>query len=231
MKRARATWPSRWGSIGRFDEGRYHATQAIGIARELAAGWRHADAHDVLAIVEIAADRPLSALHAIDEALVVLGETDHPMLRYQLAEHRTWALGMLGTGAVRAAVAHQEPRSSAGGPRDRRRHHRRAGPRGHASRAPSSPAARCARRSSTRRTAHAEKLPRGLRHRLGQPGGGAVRPAARRRGHGARGGRAGGPLGREARLGVPRQARRRWPSWQLALRSVGTAASFATPSA
>ena len=91
------------GSIGRFDEGRHHATQAIGIARELAAGWRHADAHDVLAIVEIAADRPLSALHAIDEALVVLGEIDHPMLRYQLAEHRTWALAMLG----RAQAARQ----------------------------------------------------------------------------------------------------------------------------
>jgi tetratricopeptide (TPR) repeat protein len=91
------------GSIGRFDEGRYHATQAIGIARELAAGWRHADAHDVLAIVEIAADRPLAALHAIDEALVVLGEVDHPMLRYQLAEHRTWALAML----TRAQAARQ----------------------------------------------------------------------------------------------------------------------------
>jgi tetratricopeptide (TPR) repeat protein len=91
------------GSIGRFDEGRYHAQQAIGIARELAAGWRHADAHDVLAIVEIAADRPLGALHAIDEALVVLGEIDHPMLRYQLAEHRTWALAMLG----RAQAARQ----------------------------------------------------------------------------------------------------------------------------
>jgi tetratricopeptide (TPR) repeat protein len=91
------------GSIGRFDEGRHHATQAIGIARELAAGWRHADAHDVLAIVEIAADRPLAALHAIDEAFVVLGEIDHPMLRYQLAEHRTWALAMLG----RAQAARQ----------------------------------------------------------------------------------------------------------------------------
>jgi len=91
------------GSIGRFDEGRLHATTAIGIAREMAAGWRHADAHDVLAIVEIAADRPLAALHAIDEALVVLGEIDHPMLRYQLAEHRTWALAMLG----RAQAARQ----------------------------------------------------------------------------------------------------------------------------
>lgn len=91
------------GSIGRFDEGRLHATNAIGIAREMAAGWRHADAHDVLAIVEIAADRPLAALHAIDEALVVLGEIDHPMLRYQLAEHRTWALAMLG----RAQAARQ----------------------------------------------------------------------------------------------------------------------------
>jgi tetratricopeptide (TPR) repeat protein len=84
------------GSIGRFDEGRHHATQAIGIARDVAPGWRHADAHDVLAIVEIAADRPLSALQAIDEALIVLGEIDHPMLRYQLAEHRAWALAMLG---------------------------------------------------------------------------------------------------------------------------------------
>jgi tetratricopeptide (TPR) repeat protein len=83
------------GSIGRFDDGRLHATQAIGIAREVATGWRHADAHDVLAIVEIAADRPLAALQAIDEALVVLGEIDHPMLRYQLAEHRAWALAML----------------------------------------------------------------------------------------------------------------------------------------
>jgi tetratricopeptide (TPR) repeat protein len=91
------------GSIGRFDEGRYHATCAIGIARELAAGWRHADAYDVLAIVEIAADRPLAALHAIDEALVVLGDIDHPMLRYQLAEHRAWALAMIG----RAQAARQ----------------------------------------------------------------------------------------------------------------------------
>ena len=91
------------GSIGRFDEARFHATQAVGIARELSVGWRHADAHDVLAIVEIAADRPLAALYAIDEALVVLGDMDHPTLRYQLAEHRTWALAMLG----RAQAARQ----------------------------------------------------------------------------------------------------------------------------
>jgi tetratricopeptide (TPR) repeat protein len=84
------------GSIGRFDEGRHHATLALGIASEVAAGWRHADAHDVLAIVEIAADRPLAALHAIDEAFVVLGEIDHPMLRHQLAQHRALALAMLG---------------------------------------------------------------------------------------------------------------------------------------
>ncbi len=86
-------------SIGRFDEGRQHGIQAIAVARDLAAGWRHADAHDVLAIVEIAADRPFEALHAIDEALVILGETDHPMLRYQLAAHRAWALAMLGRGS------------------------------------------------------------------------------------------------------------------------------------
>jgi tetratricopeptide (TPR) repeat protein len=86
-------------SIGRFDEGRQHAVQAVAVAQDLAAGWRHADAHDVLAIVEVAADRPLAALQAIDEALVVLGEIDQPMLRYQLAVHRTWALAMLGRAA------------------------------------------------------------------------------------------------------------------------------------
>ncbi len=84
------------GSIGRFDEGRHHALAAISVANEVAAGWRHADAHDVLAIVEIAADQPLAALRAIDEAFVVLGDIDHPMLRYQLTEHRTWALAMVG---------------------------------------------------------------------------------------------------------------------------------------
>ena len=91
------------GSIGRFDEARTHAHDAIGIAGPLAAGWRHADAYDVLAIVEIAADRPLAALHAVDEALVVLGDLDQPTLRYQLAEHRTWGLAMLG----RAQAARQ----------------------------------------------------------------------------------------------------------------------------
>ena len=84
------------GSSGRPEDARTNAQGAISIAKELSTGWRHADAYDVLAIVEIAADRPLAALHAIDEALVVLGELDQPMLRYQLAEHRTWALAMLG---------------------------------------------------------------------------------------------------------------------------------------
>jgi tetratricopeptide (TPR) repeat protein len=84
------------GSIGRSDEARTHASTAISIAKEMSTGWRHADAYDVLAIVEIASDRPLPALQAIDEALSVLGELEQPMLRYQLAEHRTWALAMLG---------------------------------------------------------------------------------------------------------------------------------------
>ncbi len=97
------------GSIGRFEEGRHHATQAIGVARDMAPGWRHADAHDVLAIVEIAADQPQAAIAAIDEALVLLGDIDHPMLRYQLTEHRTWALAMLGrTQAARQWLAKAE---------------------------------------------------------------------------------------------------------------------------
>ena len=83
-------------SLGRFDDARVNAQHAVTIAGELAAGSRHADAYDVLAIVETAADRPQAALNAIDEALAVLGEIEQPTLRYQLALHRTWALGMLG---------------------------------------------------------------------------------------------------------------------------------------
>jgi tetratricopeptide (TPR) repeat protein len=97
------------GSMGRFDEGRHHALQAIGIAREVASALRHADAHDVLAILEIAADQPGAALNVINEAFVVLGDVDHPMLRYQLTEHRAWALAMLGrTQAVRPWLAKAE---------------------------------------------------------------------------------------------------------------------------
>jgi len=97
------------GSMGRFDEGRYHALQAIGIAREVASAVRHADAHDVLAILEIASDEPRAALNVIHEAFVVLGDVDHPMLRYQLTEHRAWALAMLGRSqAVRQSLAEAE---------------------------------------------------------------------------------------------------------------------------
>ena len=91
------------GSVGQFDDGRRHALSAIDIARDSAPGWRHADACDVLAIVEIAADQPLTALQNLDEGLGVLGDFEHPMLRYQLTEHRAWALAMLG----RAAAARQ----------------------------------------------------------------------------------------------------------------------------
>ncbi len=115
------------GSIGRFEEGRHHGTQAISIAQELAAGWRHADAHDVLAIVEIAADRPLAALQAIDEALVVLGEIDHTMLRYQLAVASHVGPGHARARAVGEAVA--RPRREAPRRPPGRRRHRRARPR------------------------------------------------------------------------------------------------------
>lgn len=84
------------GSIGQFDDARANATTACQIAGEIAAGWRHADAYDVLAIVEIAADRPISALQALDDAHAALGDLEQPTLRYQLAGHRTLALAMLG---------------------------------------------------------------------------------------------------------------------------------------
>jgi hypothetical protein len=69
---------------------------ACEIAAESAPGWRHADAFDVLAIVEIAADRPLAALQALDDAHAAVGELEQPTLRYQLAGHRTLALAMVG---------------------------------------------------------------------------------------------------------------------------------------
>jgi tetratricopeptide (TPR) repeat protein len=84
------------GSIGQFDDARVNATTACQIAGEIAAGWRHADAYDVLAIVEIAADRPLNALQALDEAQAALGDLEQPTLRYQISGHRTLALAMLG---------------------------------------------------------------------------------------------------------------------------------------
>lgn len=84
------------GSIGQFDDARASAATACEIAGEIAAGWRHADAYDVLAIVEIAADRPVAALQALDDALSALGDLEQPTLRYQLAGHRTLALAMLG---------------------------------------------------------------------------------------------------------------------------------------
>lgn len=91
------------GSIGQFDDARTNAASACHIAGEIAAGWRHADAYDVLAIVEIAADRPVAALQALDDAHAALGELEQPTLRYQLAGHRTLALAMLG----RAQAARQ----------------------------------------------------------------------------------------------------------------------------
>lgn len=84
------------GSIGSFDDARNNAITACQIAGEIAAGWRHADAYDVLAIVEIASDRPVAALQALDDAHAALGELEQPTLRYQLAGHRTLALAMLG---------------------------------------------------------------------------------------------------------------------------------------
>lgn len=84
------------GSIGQFDDARNNASTACQIAGEIAAGWRHADAYDVLAIVEIAADRPVAALQALDDAHAALGDLEQPTLRYQLAGHRTLALAMLG---------------------------------------------------------------------------------------------------------------------------------------
>jgi tetratricopeptide (TPR) repeat protein len=93
-------------SGGRFDAARANAKQAVSIAAELAPGGRHADSYDVLATVEIAADAPVAAIAALDEAQIILGEMDHPWLRCLLCEHRAWALAMLDRApAAKQALA------------------------------------------------------------------------------------------------------------------------------
>ena len=177
------------GSIGRFEEGRHHASQAISIAHELAAGWRHADAHDVLAIVEIAAIA-LAALQAIDEALVVLGEIDHTMLRYQLAVHRTWALAMLGRAqSAKQWLARAEKLRGDLAVVDAMDEQDLVSTRARSSRPRAAP-------GSHRRVPPARAGAAGsLRHRFAEPRRGPVCPRPRRRADGAPRGRASGALG------------------------------------
>ncbi len=85
-------------ATGKTDDARTHGTAACELARELAPGWRQADACDVLAVVELAADRPTIALQTLDEAVTALGEIEQVSVRYELALRRTQALAMLGRG-------------------------------------------------------------------------------------------------------------------------------------
>jgi len=87
-------------SLGRIDEARQHAHEAIAIVSKLATDWRHADAYDALAMVEVFADQPAEALRALEEATVALGDLEHPTLRRDLAEHRAHVLAMLGQGTT-----------------------------------------------------------------------------------------------------------------------------------
>jgi tetratricopeptide (TPR) repeat protein len=86
------------GCIGRWDEAREHAHRAIVLAADSGATVRHADAFDVLALVEIAADRPDAALQALEQATSILGDFEHPTLRFQLAEHHALTMAILGRG-------------------------------------------------------------------------------------------------------------------------------------
>lgn len=85
-------------ATGKSDDARAHAVDACELARELAPGWRQADASDVLAVVELGADRPSIALSALDDAVSALGEIEQVSVRYELAIRRTLALAMLGRG-------------------------------------------------------------------------------------------------------------------------------------
>ena len=187
------------GSIGQFDDARANAAMACQIAGEIAAGWRHADAYDVLAIVEIAADRPVAALQALDDAHAALGDLEQPTLRYQLAGHRTLALAMLGraqaakqwlakTDKLRAelfqvdAIDEQDLV---------------------ATRARTLEACELARGGARGVDRARRAPPRRVRHRLAEPRHRALRPRDRRRRDGARRRRARRPLGRPPRLDPP----------------------------
>lgn len=94
--RARGNLAIALASVGAFDEARAHATAACQIAQRLAPGPRHADAFDVLGVVEIAADQPAAAVAAFEEGLAMLGEVLAPALRHELFRHRAVALAMAG---------------------------------------------------------------------------------------------------------------------------------------
>jgi tetratricopeptide (TPR) repeat protein len=96
--RAHANLAIALGSTGAIDPAREHADAAVATAAQVAAGWRHADAYDVLAIVAIAADRPDEAIEAVESAFGILGSQEQPTLRYQLASHKTFALAAVGKG-------------------------------------------------------------------------------------------------------------------------------------
>ena len=134
--------------------------------REIAAGWRHADAYDVLAIVEIAPTVPLAALQAHRRgARRRSASSSSRCCATSSPSTARWALAMLG----RAQAAKQwlgQDRQAARGPRGGRRD-RRAGPRRHA-RAHARglrPAHGGARRGAAARRAP----PGGVRHRLAEP--------------------------------------------------------------
>jgi len=143
------------GSIGHFDGARDNALTACQIRRRDRAGWRHADAYDVLAIVEIAADRPVSALQALDDAHAALGDLEQPT--------PATSSPVIARSPSRCSVAHR-PRSSGSrrptssvrsSSRSTRSTSRISSRR---ARAPSSRPGARARRSTPRRP-HAERLP------------------------------------------------------------------------
>ncbi len=76
-------------------EAREHAHAAIAIATELRAPGLQADAYDILGVAELLADRPMVALDAIDEGLLLASEQERN-LRRTLTLHRTLALAILG---------------------------------------------------------------------------------------------------------------------------------------
>ena len=142
------------------------------------------------------------------------------MLRYQLAEHRTWALAMLGRAqAARQWLGRAEKQRADLAVVDAIDEQDLV-----ATRARTLESCGQVREAMEHAATHAEKLPEAFV--TGSVNLVAVRPAARRRGHEARGGRDGRPsratAGCSPRTGASHQGSSRC--------AAGTAGSFATPS-
>jgi tetratricopeptide (TPR) repeat protein len=105
------------GAVGRRAEALVRATDAVAFAAR--AGTRLADAYEVLATIELAADRPTEALEAIERARQVPPAANQRPLGYRLSSREAMALAILGRiDAATSALAKAARLTRAAAPLD-----------------------------------------------------------------------------------------------------------------